>query len=127
MNLSNSAKVGFFTLIAFIVLAVMITWKSNFLLVREGQGILGSFQNIEGLTIGSEVRYRGYTVGKVMELDPNPKDVRVYAVVKKGLVIPSDSKLRIGFDGLVGQKYLEIRPGRSTVAYAEGIPLVGIS
>jgi phospholipid/cholesterol/gamma-HCH transport system substrate-binding protein len=127
MNLSTAAKVGILTLIGVIALAAMITWKSNLLLMREGIEIIGSFSNIEGLTVGSEVRYRGFNVGKVMRTDPSPKDIKVYATVKRELKIPKDSYLRIGFDGIVGLKYLEIRPGTMEVMYSEGEVLPGIS
>jgi len=127
MNLSTAAKVGLLALIAAIALAAMVTWKSNFFLLRQGIEITGSFTNIEGLTIGSEVRYRGFSVGKVMRIDPGPTDIRVYATVQKDLKVPKDSTLRIGFDGIVGLKYLEIRPGTLEAMIESGDVLSGIS
>ena len=113
MKLSTPARVGLMTLIGVLALAAIITWKSNFLLLREGREITGTFSNIEGLTVGSEVRYRGFSVGKVMRIDPGPRDIKVYMTVKGDLKVPSDSKLRVAFDGIVGLKYLEILPGTS--------------
>ena len=127
MKLSTAAKVGLLTLIGIIALGAMITWKSNLLLMREGIDITGSFPNIEGLTIGSEVRYRGFNVGKVTRTDPGPTDIKVFATVKRGLKIPNNSYLRIGFDGIVGLKYLEIRPGTAETMYLEGDILRGES
>jgi len=127
MNLSTPAKVGIFAVVAAVSLAMMVTWKSNFFLIREGVQITGSFKNIEGLTLGSEVRYRGFSVGKVMRVDPGPTDIKVYATVKKDLKVPKDSTLRIGFDGIVGLKYLEIRPGTLEGMIASGDELQGIS
>lgn len=122
----NAAKVGFFTLLVLITLAVVITWKSNLLLMREGTTIVGTFPNIEGLTVGSEVRYRGFNIGQITRIDPTPQDIKTYAIIKKGILIPQDSTLRIAFDGIVGLKYLEIRPGTSEMMYS-GKPLKGIS
>jgi len=127
VKLSTPAKVGLLALIAAIALAAMVTWKSNFFLLRQGIEINGSFMNIEGLTIGSEVRYRGFSVGKVMRIDPGPTDIKIYATVKKDLNIPKDSTLRIGFDGIVGLKYLEIRPGTLETMVQAGDVLPGIS
>lgn len=127
MKLSTAAKVGLITLIGAIALAGIITWKSNLFLIREGFELKGAFQNIEGLTVGSEVRYRGFNVGKVMRIDPGPRDIRVYSILKGGLRIPADSTLRVGFDGIVGLKYLEIKPGTLEADYIPGETLQGIS
>ncbi|MFA4906372.1 MAG: MlaD family protein [Candidatus Margulisiibacteriota bacterium] len=127
MKLSTAAKVGVMTLIGAIALAMIITWKSNLFLIAEGIELVGSFPNIEGLTIGSEVRYRGFTVGKVMRIDPGPSDIKVFATVKRGLKMPLDSTLRVGFDGIVGLKYLEIKPGSLEALYRSGTVMQGIS
>lgn len=127
MNMSTTGKVGLFTMVVLVMLALMISWKSNIFLIRDGVEITGSFKNIEGLTVGSEVRYRGFNVGKVMRVDPGPSDIKLYAIVKKGIQIPSDSRLRVGFDGIVGSKYLEIRPGTSEVMCKDGSVLAGVS
>src|SRR3989339_184290 len=127
MKSSSARRVGFFTLITLILLALIISWKSNIFLISQGYELTGSFKNIEGLTVGSEVRYRGFNIGKVMRIDPNPRDIRVYSTIKKGLIIPEDSKLRVGFDGLVGQKYLEVTPGTSEIAYQSGQVIFGVS
>jgi phospholipid/cholesterol/gamma-HCH transport system substrate-binding protein len=126
MNLSTPAKVGIITLISLIALAVVITWKTELLLMREGYRLTGSFESIEGLTIGSEVRYRGFKVGKILNIDPGPYDIKVYAVVNNAIKFPSDSSLRIAYDGIVGLKYLEIRPGSSEALYDSSQVLVGI-
>lgn len=127
MKISTLAKVGLTTLIALAALALIISWKSEITLISRGYEMIGAFQNIEGLTIGSEVRYRGFNVGKVLSIDPSPKDIRVYARIKRGLKIPADSTLRVAFDGLVGLKYLEIRPGISEQLYKEKNIMRGIS
>ncbi|NQU17466.1 MAG: MCE family protein [Candidatus Saganbacteria bacterium] len=127
MKLSTLGKVGVTTIAALVALAIIISWKSEIFLIRGGYKLVGSFKNIEGLTIGSEVRYRGFNVGKIMGVDPTPKDIRVNATIKRGIKIPQDSKLRVAFDGLVGMKYLEIRPGESVVMYKQGDILGGIS
>lgn len=126
-SLSTAVKVGFFTTIALVVLMVIVTWKSNFFALREGYNITGIFQNIEGLTLGSEVRYRGLNVGQVLKVDPGPTDIRVSLIIKKGLVIPADSELRVAYDGIVGQKFLEIIPGTESRYLTDGSVLIGIS
>lgn len=127
MKMTVLSKVGLTAMIALIVLALIVSWKSEIFLVRTGYQLIGSFQSIEGLTIGSEVRYRGFNIGKVMDIDPTPKDIKVYSRVQKKINLPADSQLRVSFDGLVGLKYLDVRPGTSSKMYKEGDVLYGIS
>jgi len=105
----------------------VIIWKTDLLLVREGYEMVGSFQNAEGLTIGAEVRYRGFRVGKVMRIDPGPADIRIFSIVSQNIKCPVDSTLRVAYDGLVGMKYLEIRPGTSSELYISGQVMPGIT
>jgi ABC-type transporter Mla subunit MlaD len=62
MAMTTAAKVGLLTLVALIALGTVVVWKTEIFMVREGYQLIGSFRDIEGLTIGSEVRYRGYRV-----------------------------------------------------------------
>ena len=123
--MSQQAKVGVVVLIAIMLLGIVVTWKSSLLLKFTGYEMIGSFENIEGLTVGSEVRYRGLKVGKAMRIDPGPDDIKVYCNIDKEIKFPADSTLRVAFDGLVGLKFLEIRPGKSAELYKSSQILFG--
>jgi phospholipid/cholesterol/gamma-HCH transport system substrate-binding protein len=125
MGLSTSAKVGIVTLVALTLLAMVIIWKTEIFQMRQGYILTGSFNSVEGLTIGSEVRFRGLKVGKVTEIDPGPYDIKIYAVIEPRVKIPSDSSLRVAYDGIVGLKYLEIKPGTSETIYAPSMVILG--
>jgi len=113
------------TIAALTVLALVIVWKTEIFKMREGYVLTGSFNSIEGLTIGSEVRFRGLKVGKVNRIDPGPYDIRIYSVIEQRIKIPSDSSLRVAYDGIVGLKYLEIKPGTSETIYVPSMVIVG--
>ena len=123
--MSNQTKVGIVIITCLVILGAIVTWKSSVILKFTGYEMIGSFSDVEGLTTGSEVRYRGFTIGKVMRIDPTPVDIKIYCVIDKSRNFPSDSFLRIAFDGLVGLKYLEIRPGLSSDLYKPGSMLYG--
>ncbi|MBU0686615.1 MAG: MCE family protein [Candidatus Margulisbacteria bacterium] len=125
--MQNYRKVGILTLVALIALALITMWKSDFALRRGGYKLIGRFQNISGLTIGSEVRYRGLKVGKVMRIDPGPTDIMIYAIINKDIRFPDQSSLRVSFDGLVGMKFLEIVPRLSARLYQPNEVLTGES
>ncbi|OGC29442.1 hypothetical protein A2311_06555 [candidate division WOR-1 bacterium RIFOXYB2_FULL_48_7] len=126
MELSTKAKVGLFTMIGFVLIGMVIVWKSELLLLNRGYQVIATFENVEGLTVGSELRFRGLKVGKVLRIDPGVYDIKVFSVVDPSIKIPSDSTLRVAYDGIVGMKYLEVKPGTSEVLYRAGKELKGI-
>ena len=113
MKFSMQAKVGILALSALIILASMIIWKGDVFLKTQGYELIGSFSNAGGVVPGAEVRYRGYKVGKVEQIEPNPANVKVYLIIQQRIKVPEGSSLRVAFDGLIGQKYVEIMPGLS--------------
>jgi phospholipid/cholesterol/gamma-HCH transport system substrate-binding protein len=123
--MQNYRKVGILTLVALMMLGLMVMWKSDFLLKQGGYQMIGSFQDIQGLTIGSDVRYRGVKAGKVMKIDPGMDDIRVYSLINRGIRLPANSFLRVAFDGLVGVKYLEVIPVHSVGIYQPSQVLSG--
>lgn len=125
MGSSTTAKVGFMALIGLAAIAIVIGWKTEIFMVSRGYELKATFQNIEGLTIGSEVRYRGLKVGKVLRIDPGPYDIKVFTVIDGNIKVTSDSALRVAYDGIVGLKFLEIKPGTSEVLYSANQELKG--
>ena len=126
MGLSTTAKVGIITLIGLVLIGRVIVWKTDILLVGRGYELIASFDNVEGLTIGSEVRFRGLKVGKVTKIDPGPYDIKIDSVIDPNIKIPDDSTLRVAYDGIVGLKFLEIRPGTSETMYKAPEELKGV-
>jgi len=125
MSVSTPARVGIITLVGLIAIATIIIWKSEIFLIGRGYECISSFDNVEGLTLGSEVRFRGMKVGKVLKIDPGPYDIKVLSIIDPKIKIPSDSTLRVAYDGIVGLKFLEIRPGTSETMYSREMVLVG--
>ena len=59
------------------------------------------------------VKYRGFPVGRVTKIFPNTKNIEVYFFVDSRFQIPLGSTVKIVFDGLVGEKYMEIIPNKN--------------
>jgi phospholipid/cholesterol/gamma-HCH transport system substrate-binding protein len=127
MKLSMQAKVGLVSLLALFILVGMVVWKGDIFLVARGYELVGSFNNAGGLMPGAEVRYRGYSVGKVTRIEPNPSSVNVYLLLQSNTKVPDDSTLRVAFDGLIGQKFVEIIPGISEKMATNKSVLIGFS
>ena len=71
------------------------------------------FNNIEGIKIGTEVKIAGLRVGLVnnLTLDKNTFQVIAKLSVIDDLNIPTDSVLAVTSSGLLGGKFLNIKPG----------------
>lgn len=77
-----------------------------------GYDLVARFNKAEGVAVGSDVRLSGVTVGKVVG---QGLDDRFRAVIKlrvdSAVQLPSDSDARVETDGLLGAKYIGLRPG----------------
>lgn len=92
-------------------------------LIYAGQGAIGpssgsyelraSFQSVEGITVGTDVRLAGVKIGTVTGLDLNPQTFYADATftLQDKVQLPSDSAALISSEGLLGGNFVEIRPG----------------
>lgn len=81
-----------------------------------------SFRSVEGIAVGTDVRLAGIKVGAVTGLDLDHESFRAIATfaVDDGLEIPEDSDVKIASEGLLGGSFIEITPGASEFALADG-------
>lgn len=79
----------------------------------EGYEIMASFNRIDGLAVGNDVRVSGVTVGKVtaQDLDPETYMAVVKMSVRPDIALPLDSSAKIASDGLLGGKFVALEPG----------------
>jgi phospholipid/cholesterol/gamma-HCH transport system substrate-binding protein len=115
MTISKETKVGLLALTSFIILYLGF----NFL---KGKDFFSSqnkytvvYDNIEGLTPANQVSLSGMKVGQVktIELIPGNK-VKVTLVIRKDLLLPSDTKAILSSDGLLGGKLIRLEYGKNT-------------
>ena len=121
-------RLGIVTFIMVVLVAILLVWKSGIFLRAAGYEVIGEFGDVNGLLIGGQVRYRGYEVGRVTAIDPNPRNIIVHFWVNRGVDIPTGSYLRVVFDGLIGEKFINIHPNTaSSIPIAPGSSLPGYS
>lgn len=77
-----------------------------------GYYLSASFNKVDGLAVGDEVRVGGIRVGRVAEQTLG-QDYRaiVRLWLKSGLELPADTSAAIHTDGLFGSKYVILEPG----------------
>lgn len=102
--------VGVFVALSIVVLAVILIWKSQFWLQLTGLKVYIRFDNANGIVIGSDVRYRGYTVGRVTSIKPTAEKIVARVIIDEAVNIPKTSQAKILFDGIIGENYIAIFP-----------------
>lgn len=83
---------------------------------------VASFRSVEGVGAGTDVRMAGVRIGSVTGLVLNSQTYRadLTVAVDAGVEIPEDSSIAISSEGLLGGNFVEIVPGGSPFALAEG-------
>lgn len=126
-------KVGLFVFISLVGLAVFIFSITDSPIFEEGETLKVVFGFANGLKKSAPVRVAGVDQGMVKDLrlffdttDQKTK-AEIALWVKKDLNIPQDSVVMINQLGLMGEKYIEITPGKDTREFLkDGQVIVGI-
>lgn len=108
---------------AFTLLAFRVSGLSDVYVAREGYTITADFENIGGLKPRARVTIAGVTVGRVISIDFDKKSYVARATIylnDKVNNIPDDSNASILTAGLLGDNYIGLTPGFSTVFFKEG-------
>lgn len=87
-----------------------------------GYTLTATFDRIDGLSAGSDVRLAGVKVGSVTatRVDPQTYQASVTMTVQGGLQLPTDTSAQVTSDGLLGGKFLSLVPGGAEKMLAPG-------
>lgn len=127
MRLSSEIKVGATIVIGLVLLAFMAVAVGRVQISpREGYSLEVMYNTVDGLREGAPVRYAGVNVGRVSFVRLEPAGVRVGIRLTTDMPIPVDSRFVIATVGVLGDKHVEIHPGRAHVALEPGVELRGV-
>ncbi|MCK5934727.1 MAG: MCE family protein [Fulvimarina manganoxydans] len=112
---ANYVRVGIFTIVALALAFGFVYWS---IFSRQDQSDVTLLVRIEGsvtgLQQGSQVLFNGLPVGSVqsLRLDPNnPRVVIATTQVQPDIPIKESTQANIGFQGLTGNAFVELRGG----------------
>lgn len=122
MNKSAEFKVGIFTLIVLLIIAFFTFRIGGFewLYKKKEYTLYVYFRNIGNLDDKSQVRIAGVTVGKIKRIELSDGMAKITMGIHEGINIPADSIADIRSTGLLGDRYLEIKPGKEPVYLKDG-------
>jgi len=121
--MSSQARVGLVSLLSLlalgIVVATVITLRGG--LRRPGYDLMVRFGDTGGIAVGTPVRMAGVTIGQVKSVDlTEDKHALVTVAVRPDVTIPQDSHFRIASAGFLGDRFINISPGRATSTLGPG-------
>lgn len=131
-GIAFEVKVGMFILVGFVILLLMIFSIGDIYFIRPGYHIKVVFNFANGIAKNAPVRLAGIEVGEVDDLKiyydgkEERTKVELSAWIKRNnIMIESDARAVINTLGILGEKYLEIFPGKSKSFLKECDVLVG--
>jgi len=112
-----------------IILAVSFLFYSFSITDNNAEGtykIKATFNRIDGIQIGSDVRLSGIKIGSVAKssLNQTTYEADLVLIIDNSTYIPDDSSAKITMDGLLGSNYISIEPGGSDIYLAENDYLI---
>jgi phospholipid/cholesterol/gamma-HCH transport system substrate-binding protein len=112
-------KLGIFVFIGLVILMIFVLLIGDLKNLVSAYKVNFVFNFINGVRIGAPIRLAGVDVGEIRDIkfqfnrgQGNTKIVLV-GLVKNGMCIPKDSQIWVNTLGLMGEKYIEIMPGKN--------------
>ncbi|QHS54926.1 MCE family protein [Mucilaginibacter sp. 14171R-50] len=130
---SQKIRIGAFTVVGMLILFLAVFYIGNQKSMFSSTfKVYGTFKNVNGLTVGNNVRFAGINVGVVESINiVTDSSVRVDLTLNNSVkkFIKTDSKMSIGSDGLMGDKLVVIAPGgvKSNTEVQEGNQLESVN
>jgi phospholipid/cholesterol/gamma-HCH transport system substrate-binding protein len=104
--------VGFVVLVVVLVFFLLVLNTSRSVKKNKGYTIVAEFNNVEGLTIGNDVKISGVKVGGITKIELNDNySAVVHMNIENKLKIPIDSIFKVSSSGLMGGKFINIKIG----------------
>ncbi|HEY5995751.1 MAG TPA: MlaD family protein [Candidatus Deferrimicrobiaceae bacterium] len=112
--MSKEARVGIFVLLGLLILTFFTFRVSKYGGVgSKGYTILADFETAAGLEPKADVKMAGVPIGKVEDIQLIGTRARLVLRINEGIRIPRDSMASIQSQGMLGEKYVEIFPGKA--------------
>lgn len=107
----REGSVGFLILVGIGLFGGLVLWLRGVQIGNRSYKFIVEFSSAQGMQIGTPVRYRGVSVGKVTALKPSPNGVDVLLEISPGnLVMPRDVAIEANKSGLIGEASIDITP-----------------
>ncbi|MBC6417511.1 MAG: MCE family protein [Prochloron sp. SP5CPC1] len=107
----REGSVGLLILVGLGVFGTLAVWLKGIDFNRKPYVINVTFDNANGMKEGASVHYRGFVVGKIKTISPEPNGVNTEIEIDSSdLRIPKDIIIEANQSGLIGETSIDITP-----------------
>jgi phospholipid/cholesterol/gamma-HCH transport system substrate-binding protein len=107
----REGSVGLLIIFGVLVFAGLSVWLKGLEIAKNAYSFNVQFTNANNMKKGAAVRYRGFEVGKIIDVDPGPNGVNVTVeITAPNLKIPKDALIEANQAGLIGETSIDIMP-----------------
>jgi phospholipid/cholesterol/gamma-HCH transport system substrate-binding protein len=119
-------RVGVIILFGIVILAGSLYWLQGYKLKANSQRVLVLFDDVGTLTVGDGVTVSGVRKGKVNNLRLTPQGVEVELWLAQDVTLRKDAEIVIKNLGIMGERFVAIRPGRDSSGFDFTQPVRGL-
>lgn len=120
-SLSIELKVGFFAIVVMLILSFMTFKVGGFeLFKKKGYTVYVTFKNVMGIDKRTKVKVAGVDAGMIDDIVLEDGKARLSIKMYEGIKLYSDASAYIKTTGLIGDRFLEIRPGSTMPLMPDG-------
>ncbi|ASC73431.1 uncharacterized protein XM38_043980 [Halomicronema hongdechloris C2206] len=107
----RQGSVGLLLLLGIGILVGLVLWLRGINPANRNYQFTVIFENTLGMQPGTAVRYRGVTVGRVLEIQPTANRIEVAVeITRADLRIPNDVRIEANQSGFIGETTVDITP-----------------
>lgn len=112
-DISMEIKVGMVVILAIVILLFTIIWVKEYRFAVSHHEITVIFDEIGTLEEGDPVKALGVKKGSVKKIILDGNNVRVILSLNTDVILKDDAKISVMNVGLMGERFVAIRPGKS--------------
>lgn len=99
-------------IIIFFIICSIAAYNASRSVTGKSYMVTAKFQSVEGLSVGSKVKVSGVKIGEVKGITLAPDlSVIVAMTLNQDVRLPNDSSAAVVSEGLMGPKFVAVRPG----------------
>ncbi len=110
-------RVGLIVLLAAILAVFSLYWLQGYRLKHNSQLVQIMFDDVGTLAVGDKITVSGVRKGKVNDLTLTPQGVVVELQLYRDVTLKRDATFTIKNLGLMGERFIAIKPGRDSLPY----------
>lgn len=121
-SISNEVRTGLVVVICLVILAALLIRVGNYTFFKKGYILKSRFHYTGGVKLHAPVALAGVEIGQIKSIHLLYGDetiVETDLLINEGTKIRKDAVAYSTTYGLMGEKYIEIRPGTSKADYAQ--------